>query len=190
MTQVSVVLEQLAQRGMLLKQDPNLPNVVGIMTGESLRGSWWTHPRSHEIFSVLNELADHPDVLFTKLLKKKDTLVHRSLWPELMAVGSARAPWQMAGMSNEATMLLQKLDDSSEPTITSGTAAKALHYRLLAVSQEVHTESGRHAMALESWRSWSVRVGCDVAQGEVKARVLLEAAADRLGTARKVLPWQ
>jgi hypothetical protein len=190
MTQVSVVLEQLAQRGMLLKQDPNLPNVVGIVTGESLRGSWWSHPRAREIFSILNELADHPDVLFTKLLKKKDTLVHRALWPQMMAVGSARAPWQLVDLSNEAKVLLETVDENSEPTIASGTAAKALQNRLLAIGHEIHTQSGRHAMALESWRLWSTRVGCDVAQGEVDARAVIEAAAERLGAVRKVLPWQ
>ncbi len=113
MPRIEMILEQLALRGMLLKQDPSLPSVVGMVTGESLRGSWWSHPHSHEIFSVLNELADHPDVLLTKLVKKKDTLVYRSLWPELMAVGSARAAWQMTGISNQAKTLLDSLEDSN-----------------------------------------------------------------------------
>ena len=81
------VLAALGDQGLLLKQDKLVPSVVGILTGESLRTSWWSHPKARLIFSVLSELADHPDVLFTKLLWQKDTLVHRSLWPALLAVG-------------------------------------------------------------------------------------------------------
>jgi hypothetical protein len=85
-----VILAALAENRLLLKQDKGAPNVVGILTGESLRTSWWSHPKAHLIFSVLSELAEHPDVLFAKLLYRKDTLVHRSLWPAVLAVGRAR----------------------------------------------------------------------------------------------------
>ena len=36
-------------------------------------------PKGRVIFAVLSELADHPDVLFTKLLGGRTTLVHRRL---------------------------------------------------------------------------------------------------------------
>ncbi len=91
------VLAVLTANGLLLTQDKALPNVVGILTGESLRTSWWGHPKAHLIFAVLSELTDHPDVLFTKLLYRKDTLVHRSLGPAVLAVGSARDQWQVQG---------------------------------------------------------------------------------------------
>src|SRR5712691_9917836 len=96
------VLAALAANGLLLTQDKALLNVVGILTGESLSTSWWSHPKSHLIFSVLSELADHPDVLITKLLYRKDTLVHRTLWPAVLAVGSARNQWQVQGLSVDA----------------------------------------------------------------------------------------
>ena len=88
------ILEALAARGLLLKQDKALPSVVGILTGESLTTSWWSHPKGRLIFAVLSELADHKDVLFTKLLLRKDTLVHRSLWPAVVAVSRWRVRWR------------------------------------------------------------------------------------------------
>ena len=76
-------MDALVQNGLLLKQDKSLPSVVGIFTGETVSGSWWSHPRAHEIFAVLNELTDHSDVLVTKLLYRKDTLVHRAGFEKL-----------------------------------------------------------------------------------------------------------
>src|SRR6266853_616566 len=75
------VLQTLVRFGLLLKQDKHLPSVVTILTGEPLATSWWSHPQSQLIFRVLSALADHPEVLVTKLLLSKDTLVHRTLWP-------------------------------------------------------------------------------------------------------------
>ena len=42
-------------------------------------GSWWSHPASHEIFAVLNELADSPDVVRQRLGQRQGPLVHRRL---------------------------------------------------------------------------------------------------------------
>lgn len=101
MRPVDPVLAALAANGLLLTQDKSLPNVVGILTDESPRTSWWSHPRARLIFSILSELAEHPDVLFTKLLYRKDTLVHRSLWPAVLAVGGARDRWQVQRLSGD-----------------------------------------------------------------------------------------
>src|SRR2546423_8801307 len=86
MTPAAAVLAALSQHGLLLKQDKELPNVVTILTGEKLSTSWWSHPKGKLIFRVLSELADHPDVIVTKLLAGTDTLVHRRLWPALVAL--------------------------------------------------------------------------------------------------------
>jgi hypothetical protein len=184
------LLSVLEQHGMLLKQDNRLPSIVGMILGEPLRGSWWGHPRGHEIFAVLHELADHPDVLFTKLLSRKDTLVHRRVWPDLLTVGRARAAWQMDGLSNTARSLLEQLDQEAEPVVASGPDAKVLLNRLLAVGREIHTERGRHAMGLESWSAWSRRSGCEAAGSEEAARSSLESLAERLGAPARALPWQ
>src|SRR5260370_12863828 len=124
------VLAALTANGLLLTQDKALPNVVGILTGESLRTSWWGHPKAHLIFSVLSELADHPDVLFTKLLYRKDTLVHRSLWPAVLAVGSARDKWQLQGRSVDAKRLLARATRGGRPFPGGGAPLKELGMRL------------------------------------------------------------
>ena len=183
------VLAALAANGLLLTQDKALPNVVGILTGESLRTSWWSHPKSHLIFSVLSELADHPNVLFTKLLYRKDTLVHRTLWPAVLAVGSARDKWQEQGLSVDARRLLERLGRGVRSVRAVGAPVKELERRLLVTTQEIHTESGRHEMALESWKAWSRRVGCTAIKSVPRAREALEEAAVRLGAPLTSLPW-
>src|SRR5258708_1963400 len=141
MTPTEQVLAALTSHGLLLKQDKAIPNVVGIITGESLRTSWWSHPKGRLIFSVLSELADHPDVLFTKLLHRKDTLVHRSLWSALLAIARSREPWQLRGLSASATSLLDRVDHGEGPVRASGAPVKELETHLLTVAREVHTES-------------------------------------------------
>jgi hypothetical protein len=46
--------------GLLLKIDASLPNVCSIVVGEPVRGSWWSHPRSRDIFEALQALASSP----------------------------------------------------------------------------------------------------------------------------------
>jgi hypothetical protein len=47
--------------------------VVGIVTGEVLSSSWWSHPQAKEIFALLEELSQRPDVLETELLERNVT---------------------------------------------------------------------------------------------------------------------
>jgi hypothetical protein len=189
MRPVSRILAALENEGLLLTQDKTLPSVVGILTGESLRTSWWSHPKAQVIFSVLSELTEHPDVLFTKLLCHKDTLVHRSLWPAVLAVGSARDQWQLKGLSVEGKRLLDRLVKGGGPVRAVGAPVRELERRLLVTTREIHTASGRHEMALESWLAWSRRVGCTAIRPVPRARKALEDAAIGLGTSLTSLPW-
>ena len=184
------VLAALAEHQVLLVQDVTVPSVVGLLTGESLRTSWWSHPRGQVIFAVLSQLADHPDVLFAKLLGRKVTLIHRKLWPAILAVGLAREPWQMRGLSPDARRLLGRLDQDEEPVRGAGAPVKELEARLLATAREVHTESGRHEKVLESWRAWSARVDCGPAVSVSRAHKTLEAATAKLGASIRSLPWR
>lgn len=189
MTPAEQVLAALASHGLLIKQDKALPSVVGILTGESLSTSWWSHPKGRLIFVVLSELADHPDVLITKLLDRKDTLVHRALWPALLAVAQSRQPWQLHGLSPSATSLLERIDRGEGAVRASGAAVKELETCLLAVAREVHTESGRHEMVLEPWDVWAARVRCKPLRSVPNARKVLEDAVTAFGASAKALPW-
>ena len=188
--ETSVVLSSLNRHGLLLKQDKRLPNVVTLVTGETLETSWWSHPKGNLIFRVLDELSDHPDVLFTKLLAGKDTLVHRSLWPEFLAVASSGESWQRRELSAGALRLLGKIRRARRPVLSSGPTVKELTSRLLVNSVQVHTESGQHQTALESWTRWSRRIGVASRGSAIEARSALEAACAAIGAPLRALPWR
>lgn len=184
------VYAALAHYGLLLKQDKAVPSVVGIVTGESLSASWWSHPKSHLIFSILSALSDHPGVMFTKLLGRKDTLVHSYLWPALLAIGGARDEWQLRGLSAAAADLLERVDRSSSAVHATGAASKELQVRLLAPAYEIHTAGGRHETVIEPWSAWSGRMNCTALTSGDEARQVLEQATTKLGAPLKWLPWR
>jgi hypothetical protein len=61
-----------------------VPRLVEAILGARITGSWWAHPRSHEIFAVLQSLERSSDLLRCRLVDDKVTLVHRRLWPALV----------------------------------------------------------------------------------------------------------
>lgn len=158
------------QHGLLLESDPRLPSVCTLITGESLKGSWWSHPLAHAIFGVNEQLVDHRDVLVTKLISGKVTFVHRKLWSEILAIGVAREGWQTKGLSPSAMFLLKLIDKQGSLRTDElawpgdlqskpGEAARELEKRLLIHSEELHTESGAHAKLIETWQQWARRIG-------------------------------
>ena len=152
------VFAALQKYGLLLLNDPALPNLCRLTAGEQVRGSWWAHPRAQEIFQVYDALEDHPDVLILKLISGKVTYIHRALWPEIVAVGRAREPWQMKGLSSAARKLLAAVDKAPvEPGREKAAAARELDAGMLVFSAQFHSESGAHVRRLESWDHWSNR---------------------------------
>ncbi|HWP82434.1 MAG TPA: hypothetical protein VNN76_07250 [Bacteroidota bacterium] len=61
-----------------------VPSLAEAIAGEPVRGSWWSHPKSHEIFAVTRAIRDSDEVLVCRLIKGKITFVHRRLWPALV----------------------------------------------------------------------------------------------------------
>ena len=80
-----------------------IPNVAELAVGEPIRGSWWAHPRSHEILAVLNELADSPEVARLRLIRGKITFVHRRIWPALVRLSSRFPDHALAAVDEEHT---------------------------------------------------------------------------------------
>src|SRR5258708_6611450 len=165
------VLQELSDRGFLLMSDAALPSVTGIVAQEPIRGSWWGHAKGREIFAVSEQLSVHPDVLVTKLVSGKVTFVHRPLWPALVQIAGSRDAWQLDGISGVAHSLLLKVTQDGvvrTDLLNEFEAAKPkelaqavleLESRLLVYGEQVHTESGAHAKALESWEHWAGRTG-------------------------------
>jgi len=61
-----------------------VPSLAAVIAGGPIRGSWWSHPKSHEIFAVTRAIRDSEDVLVCRLVRGKITFVHRRLWPALV----------------------------------------------------------------------------------------------------------
>ncbi len=61
-----------------------VPSVAAAVAGAPIRGSWWAHPRSHEIFELTQAIRDREDVLVCRLVNGRVTFVHRRLWPALV----------------------------------------------------------------------------------------------------------
>ncbi len=61
-----------------------VPSLAEAIAGAPLQGSWWSHPKGHEIFAVTRAVRDSDEVLVCRLIRKKITFVHRRLWPALV----------------------------------------------------------------------------------------------------------
>ena len=183
---------RLAEWGLLLLQDADLPSVASLVAGETVRGSWWGHPKGREIFRAQQRLADHPDIAAFKLLSGKVTFVHRRLWPGVMAVGMARERWQLERLPKDAAALLERLDAKGEAA-ASGKAARELERRLLAVGREVHSETGAHRIELQTWPAFGEARNAPLPGMSARAaRAEFEELVGRLNAtfgASAKLPW-
>ena len=199
------VFRELKKWGLLLESDPKLPSVCRIITGEPMKGSWWSHPMAQTIFQVNERLDDHPDVLMAKLLAGKVTFVHRQFWPALLAVATSREPWQIRNLPDTAQKVLKFLKNAESvrsDELRIGTigrkelneSVRILERRLLIHSEQVHTESGAHAKVLESWESWAASARLKVGEMPVaEAKKSLEQRVQELNKrfdGKATLPWQ
>ena len=202
------VYSKILSFGFLLESDPKLPSVCTLITGAPLRGSWWSHPLAQTIFQVNQKLEDHPDVLITKLVSGKVTFVHRDLWPEVLAIGTAQESWQMEGLSASAQALLKTVEETGAirtdkiglPGLKTarknkpGDIARELERKLLIHAEQIHTASGAHAKLLETWKQWAERVEFKSATIVVEqakrelAKRLLKLNQEFEASAK--LPWQ
>ena len=69
-----------------------VPSLAEVIAGQPVRGSWWSHPKSHQIFAVTPAIHDSDDVLVCRLVKGKITYVHRRMWPALVRVAGRLRP--------------------------------------------------------------------------------------------------
>jgi hypothetical protein len=87
----------------LLSAKGPVPTLTEAIAGEPIKGSWWGHPKGHEIFAILEVVTESEDILVCRLVKKKITLVHRRLWPALVRVAARFSPDQLAKVRQEHT---------------------------------------------------------------------------------------
>ena len=73
-----------------------VPRLTEVIVGESIKGSWWGHPKSDQIFAILQAVTDSEDILVCRLVDGKVTLVHRRLWPALVRAARRFSPTRIA----------------------------------------------------------------------------------------------
>ncbi len=76
-----------------------VPSLAEAIAGEALRGSWWGHPKAHQIHRLLGAVRDSEDVLVCRLVDGKITFVHRRLWPALVRVAKSLPAERIAAIS-------------------------------------------------------------------------------------------
>ena len=185
------LLAAVDRHGVLLVHDQVLPSITAIATGGPVTGSWWSHPMANAIYDALGEIDD--DVLRVKLVAQKDTLIARRLWSAVVAIGSARRPWQVDDLDDSALALLASIDVSGEPVVPVAdrhAAGRTLAARLLVVGTQIHMPDGHHVTAFEGWTHWADRHAItpadpDEASAGIAAIVAVWPASGR----RRLLPW-
>jgi len=190
---LSRVRNELREFGLLPFTDREVPSVVSIVAGAPVSGSWWGHPAGQSIYEIGEAVGADLNILVVRLWRGKLTLVHRRLWPALVRIGKARAPWQVDGLGVVTSQLLSHIE--SEGTVRSDQLAtdfsfgaqglkpalRSLETRLLVLTRSVHTQSGAHALNAESWDAWAARTRTPWFSGSVEsAQRAFEDSARRL----------
>jgi hypothetical protein len=73
-----------------------VPSLAAVIAGGPVGRSWWSHPKSGEIFAVTRAIRDSEDVLVCRLVKGKVTFVHRRLWPALVRAADHFPPERLS----------------------------------------------------------------------------------------------
>ena len=79
------------------------PRLTEAIAGEAIKGSWWAHEKSHQIYAVLQKLSESPDILVCRFIDGRVTLVHRRLWPAIVKLATRFHPDQLAQVRQEHT---------------------------------------------------------------------------------------
>ena len=101
---VAEAIEFIRHQGVVLVSAKGpVPRLTEAIIGETIKGSWWGHPRGREIFAVLGGVSDSPDALFCRLVEGKITVVHRRLWPALVRLAARFPAANLAQVRQEHT---------------------------------------------------------------------------------------
>src|ERR1700749_2578424 len=108
------LMSELSSSGILMVTDKALPSAAAIVAGEPIRGSWWAHPKSHEIFRMNVRVTEHSGVLVAKLVSSKNTFIYRSLWPAFYSVATSHEDWQLNKLSSLAKFFFSNVESMGQ----------------------------------------------------------------------------
>jgi hypothetical protein len=98
-------LAWVCEQGVVLQSARGpLPNLAEHIAGEPIRGSWWGHAAGHEIFAALTRMHASGDVVATRLVAGRITLVHRRVWPALVRVADRFPADRLAAVDEQHTV--------------------------------------------------------------------------------------
>jgi hypothetical protein len=80
-----------------------VPTLADAIAGEAVRGSWWGHPKAHQIFHVFGAVSDSDQVVKCRLVAGKVTLIHRRLWPAIARLADRLPKPALAAIREEHT---------------------------------------------------------------------------------------
>jgi len=78
-----------------------VPSLTQAIVGSNFKGSWWSHARGREIFTVTRAVRESDQVLVCRLVDDKVTLVHQRLWPALVRCADRFRPDQLSQLLEE-----------------------------------------------------------------------------------------
>ena len=94
----------VADHGVVLESARGpVPNLVEGIAGEPIAGSWWGHPLSHTIYSMIHAVRDDPAVLVCRLVNGRITYVRDRLWPALARLALELDNSRIAAIQEEHT---------------------------------------------------------------------------------------
>jgi len=123
-----------------------VPSLAAEIAGESIRGSWWGHPKGRDIFRITQAVSDSPDILICKLIDGKITYVHRRLWPALVKL-AARFPKDRLAWIREEHTSSGKHMTKTEPF------PRWVPAEVLAASEKMTVADAESSLSL--WERWA-----------------------------------
>src|SRR5665213_1364561 len=80
-----------------------VPSLAEAVAQGPIKGSWWYHPKSKEIFARTRSVRDNDDVLVCRVVGGRVTFVHRRLWPALVRLADRLPRAHLAQIKQEHT---------------------------------------------------------------------------------------
>ena len=80
-----------------------VPSLAEEVAQGPIKGSWWSHPKSGEIYARTRGIRNDEDVLVCRVVGGKITFVHRRLWPALVRLADRIPHAHLAKLVEEHT---------------------------------------------------------------------------------------
>ncbi len=92
-TVISEAIQFVETHGLVLESaHGGVRSLAEWIAGESISGSWWSHPRSSDIWAATRAVRRSSEILVCRLIDGKITYVHRRLWPALVRLAACLPP--------------------------------------------------------------------------------------------------